>query len=115
VPAPIEGIYKAIGRNIAKQRSRRGISQVALGKQISPPLSRAVICNIEAGRQRVLVHVLLEIARVLRTEPAELLLCDANLPPSNTLEEELRGLPVGLSKRTISQLTREVFALQEKR
>jgi transcriptional regulator with XRE-family HTH domain len=115
VPAPIEGIYKAIGRNIAQQRARVGISQAELGKKISPPRSRAVISNLEAGRQRILVHALLEIARVLRTSPAELLLCEVNLPPPSVLEDELRGLSVTLSRRTIAQLTREVFALQEKR
>ena len=113
VPSEIERIYKPIGRKIARRREHLGLTQTVLGEQISPRgLTRAAISNIEAGRQRLLVHVLLEIARVLRVEPEELL-PGQSIPSTEALERELKDLPIGLSKRAISKLTREMTSLED--
>lgn len=101
----IERVYKSIGRQIARFRESRDLTQGELGEQISPKLTRAAISNIEAGRQRLLVHTLIEIARVLQVAPQELL--PSSTPPSTEgLERELAAL--GLPKRTVAKLAREV-------
>ncbi len=66
-------LYKEIGRNIEFKRTELRLSQQALAGKLQPPLTRAAISNMEAGRQGILVHVLLDIARVLMIAPTELL------------------------------------------
>jgi transcriptional regulator with XRE-family HTH domain len=68
-----EPVYAEIGRRIEHFRLERRISQGELGRRLRHPLTRAAVSNMEGGRQRVLVHVLLEIAEVLRIEPSRLL------------------------------------------
>lgn len=69
----IEPIYLVIGRNIQRTRDARAMSQAALGASLSPPLTRAAIANMEGGKQRILVHTLLSIARNLLVPLGELL------------------------------------------
>lgn len=69
VPEPV---YPEIGRRIEHLRLERRISQAELGRRLRHPLTRAAVSNMEGGRQRILVHVLLEIAEVLRVEPSRL-------------------------------------------
>jgi transcriptional regulator with XRE-family HTH domain len=104
VPTPTEPIYRTIGREIARRRELLQLTQAELGEQISPSLTRAAISNIEAGRQRLLVHVMLEISRVLKVDPAELLRTRSTIPNVSKVEEELRRLSIG--SREIARLTR---------
>lgn len=50
---------------------RRGLTQEGLAALVT--ITRASIANIERGRQKFLVHTLLELSAALRTGPAELL------------------------------------------
>lgn len=61
----VEPVYAEIGRRIARARDRRGLSQEMLGASLSPPLTRATISNMEGGRQRIMLHVLIDIADAL--------------------------------------------------
>lgn len=70
---PIEPIYQEIGRRIQHAREKHGLSQAALGQKLTPPLKRAGINNIESAKQRILVHTLVSIARVLRMSPLDFL------------------------------------------
>jgi transcriptional regulator with XRE-family HTH domain len=70
---PVEAVYKDIGRRIEFLRTDRGVSQRELGERLRHPLTRAAVCNMEGGRQRILAHVLLEIADALDVDPRELL------------------------------------------
>ena len=63
-------LYAYIGGQIASRRKAKGMTQARLAELVN--LSRVSISNIEKGRQNFLVHKLWEIARVLRTHPAEL-------------------------------------------
>jgi DNA-binding XRE family transcriptional regulator len=63
--------YAALGRQIAQARMGR-LTQDALAKKAA--LTRTSIINIEKGRQQVLVHTLVDIARALDISPADLLL-----------------------------------------
>lgn len=113
VASSIEPIYKTIGMRIARLRESRHLTQEELGKKLALPprgLTRAAISNIESGRQRLLVHTLLAIARALQVEPQELL-ASQEAPSTETLEKELGRL--GLSKRVITQLVRQVSNTQE--
>ena len=61
----VEPVYAEIGRRLARARERRGLSQEMLGASLSPPLTRAAISNMEGGRQRIMLHVLLDAADAL--------------------------------------------------
>lgn len=65
--------YAAIGRRIAELRHGR-ITQEALAKKLF--LTRTSIINIEKGRQQILVHTLVDIARALQVSPGDLIPAD---------------------------------------
>ncbi len=73
--------YAALGRQIAQARTGR-LTQEALAKKAA--LTRTSIINIEKGRQQVLVHTLVDIARALDVPVVDLLLV------TNDLEVSLR-------------------------
>jgi len=98
---------------IAHLRESRQLTQEELGRKLDLPprgLTRAAISNIESGRQRLLVHTLFAIARALQVEPQELLASEV-APSTEKLEKELERL--GLPKRAIAQLAREVSNTRE--
>ena len=68
-----EPIYQRIGRRIAAARARRGITQEMLAFSLTPPLTRSALCNMELGRQRIMIHVLVDIADALGTTVARLI------------------------------------------
>lgn len=66
-----ESLYGAVGKRIRTARKAIGMSQELLALSIG--VSRASVVNIEAGRQRLLLHVLVSIAAALGIEPCALL------------------------------------------
>ena len=64
-------VYNVIGRNMSLFRQKRGLTQAELAEAIS--LSRTSVTNIENGRQKIMVHTLLEIALVLGASVTDLL------------------------------------------
>lgn len=58
-----DALYEALGRRVTRARLRRGLTQAELGTAVG--LVRSSIANIEAGRQRMQIHVLLAMAAVL--------------------------------------------------
>ena len=69
----IEGIYPLIGMRIQQLRARGQFTQEQLGARLDPPVTRASIANIETGKQRLLVHTLLQVAHTLDVPAEELL------------------------------------------
>ncbi|NPD27393.1 helix-turn-helix transcriptional regulator [Corallococcus exiguus] len=65
--------YELLGRKIASLRRERRLSQEELGRTLAPPLTRASVANIEAGRQRLLTHVAVGIAFALSMPVGDLL------------------------------------------
>ncbi len=63
--------YVKVGTQIRAIREKRELNQDALADAVK--LSRTSICNIEKGRQKLLLHTLCDIARVLSVAPMELL------------------------------------------
>lgn len=67
----IDPLYQMFGSRVRALRERKNVTQEELGRRID--LSRTSIVNIEKGRQRVLLHQVVEIADALDAKPAELL------------------------------------------
>jgi len=86
-------IYLHVGREIANHRANAGLSQAELAAAIG--LTRTSISNIEKGRQKMLVHTLIDIADRLRISTAAL------LPKSGSLllEHSFSGSPVTVPER----------------
>lgn len=63
--------YVQIGQLIAKRRKSVGLSQADVAASVG--LTRTSISNIETGRQKMLVHTLLDIADALEVPAASLL------------------------------------------
>lgn len=63
--------YSDLGNNISSIRTKKGISQDDLAKEIG--LSRPSIANIEKGKQRPSIFTLMQICNLLGVELLELL------------------------------------------
>lgn len=101
--AALEAVYQDVGRRIEFLRADKRISQSELGRRLQHPLTRAAISNIEGGRQRVLVHVLLEIADVLDVDAREIL---PNRPSSAPPSLEAQLTAEGLAPRMAAQIAK---------
>ncbi len=78
----VEPVYAEIGRRIARAREHRGLSQEMLGASLSPPLTRAAISNMEGGRQRIMLHVLIDVADALGATTREFISPHAERRPA---------------------------------
>ncbi len=67
----VEPIYQDFGRTLAEKRQEAGLSQDRLAGRVG--LSRTSIVNIEKGRQRVALHLVVALAAAVEVKPAELL------------------------------------------
>ena len=67
----MEPFYREFGDRLRAARKAKGVSQVDVSKDVG--LSRTSVANIERGRQRLSLHLLMEFARVLDVEPSDLL------------------------------------------
>lgn len=72
-------IYELVGPKIRAVRLKRGWNQADLARQVG--LTRSSIANVEAGRQRLLIHSLFAIANTLDVE------IDTLLPTSLEVDE----------------------------
>lgn len=57
-------LYQIIGRKIREARKKQGLNQETLAKGIKS--SRALIANVESGRQSIAIHQIYEIADYLK-------------------------------------------------
>lgn len=71
-----EQVYQEIGARIRLARHCKGWSQEELAWKVG--VSRPSIVNIEAGRQRLSLHLMIDIASCLGVEPAVLLQASVN-------------------------------------
>lgn len=88
----IEAFYEALGSNIQGARDRLKMTQAQLGSSLVPPSTRASIANIENGKQRVLVHTLVQLSKALKTEIEMLIPSEepAAQPTMLDVEDELK-------------------------
>ena len=92
----IDSFYVAVGKKVRAARDELGLSQTALADRIG--FKRASIANLEAGRQRIALHLFVLIAQALGVEPGSLLpdisiLDDATIVTVEDLSEQLIGAP----------------------
>ncbi|PZO43885.1 MAG: hypothetical protein DCF19_04455 [Pseudanabaena frigida] len=66
-----QAFYKELGSQIKKARNKALLTQESLAEKVS--LTRTTVTNIEKGRQQLLVHTLVDIAKALNVS-IELLL-----------------------------------------
>ena len=64
-------VYQAVGERIRAERKKLKITQDELASQVG--LTRTSITNLEKGKQKFLLHTLVQIADCLGTSPARLL------------------------------------------
>ncbi|HEY1914284.1 MAG TPA: helix-turn-helix transcriptional regulator [Streptosporangiaceae bacterium] len=67
----MDPFYEFFGQRIRNARLEQGLNQETLGHRVG--LERSSISNIEKGRQRVQLHMLLDFATALEVEPTQLL------------------------------------------
>lgn len=88
--------YAAVGQKIKTARVNAGMSQTALAKIVG--FNRSSIANLEAGRQRIALHLFVLIAEALSSGPATLLpdiaiLDGVAVSTIENLAEHLAGTP----------------------
>ena len=97
----IESEYPFFGEFIAKCRDRQGLSQEDLARLLD--LSRVSIANIEGGRQRVLLHQVLQFAKVLKFSLSDF---QAEADRSK-LEQEIRGRSISVQAQLNGVLSKK--------
>jgi transcriptional regulator with XRE-family HTH domain len=101
--------YVTLGQRIRERRERASLTQAQLGGQLVPPVTRASIANVEAGKQRLLAHSLVQVAQLLHA-PLEELVPPALRPAPElvpAIERELRE-KLDLKPAIVARLTRAV-------
>lgn len=68
-----DAVDKIIGTNIGRFRKLAGVSQVALGAALTPPMSSQQISKYELGVNRITVTHLLGVAKALDRPIADLI------------------------------------------
>ena len=112
-----DAFYASLGRRIQDLRKAHGLTQEQLGSRIVPTVTRASIANIEAGKQGVLTHTLVQLALALATTPQDLLpreLGDEDPSLRDRVQTELAkklSVPAEKSRR----LTEKLFAQTDER
>lgn len=81
----MDWFYEQFGLSVRRARLDMGLNQEALGQRVG--LQRSSISNIEKGRQKVQLHMLLEFAAALNVAPAAL------IPESYIANDALRQVP----------------------
>lgn len=102
-----EPFYHDLGRKLAQLREGQGLSQARLGRMLNPQLQRASIANIETGKQRVLSHTLVELARALQV-PLNKLVPTTSQPAEVKLTDVARQLSKELPGADMEKLTKRL-------
>src|SRR6266702_2871930 len=97
--AGIEDFYAHMGEKVRSARVATGISQDVLAQRVG--LTRSSIANLEAGRQRIALHLFVAICRALDKDVCELLPGKPephHSPISTGIEEKLASSPESMQK-----------------
>lgn len=68
---PFESVYRLFGARVEHIRETLGLTQLDLSKKVG--LERTSIANIEAGRQRILLHDIEVFSKAFGITPKQLL------------------------------------------
>ena len=89
----MEIVYADFGRRLQEARLKRGFKQVEVARKVG--LSPASVCNIEAGNQRVQLHVAAALAHAVDAD-LHALLPPMTAPPCGLTNEAWEGLTAGV-------------------
>lgn len=95
----LERFYQMLGERVRKARIHAGLTQETFGNFLK--LSRVSIVNIEKGRQRPPIHLLVIIAKLLNLKVPDLL---PDFLPSDKLSPEWEKI---ISKQVYDHQTKE--------
>jgi len=100
-----DGIYRALGTGVAQRRRELGMTQDVLALAVG--LTRASVANIEAGKQRVLLHTAYRLISALKLAR----LSDLLPEPERVLDHSdelvaIIGDSEGLDSRALEQIER---------
>jgi transcriptional regulator with XRE-family HTH domain len=70
-PRKQSDLYRQVGTRLRALRQERSITQQGLAEAVG--MTRTSLTNIEQGRQKLLLHTLVDLATALQVLPAELL------------------------------------------
>lgn len=97
-------IYEEIGDTVRLRRKQMNLTQKMLSQRIN--ISRTSLANIEAGRQRLMVHQLIKLSSALEMDSRDL------LPPApKTKVGRMSADPVKLPEEGLSQKQRDQINL----
>ena len=105
----VEPFYAAFGALVREHRSGRGLTQAVLGARLVPPVTRASVANLEAGKQRVLLDTALQLASLLEVPITDLLPPRGPAGPWEALVDELTA-KLDLSPKQVERLLTQVGA-----
>jgi transcriptional regulator with XRE-family HTH domain len=98
--AGIEDFYAHTGEKVRSARVGAGISQDVLAQRVG--LTRSSIANLEAGRQRIALHLFVAICQALEKDVCELLPPGQpephRSPISTDIEKKLASSPESMQK-----------------
>lgn len=106
-----EDIYKEVGQNIRRYRVRAHRTQAQLAAEIG--ISRASLANVEAGRQRVLIHYLYALAEALDIDSPAVLIPEV-LSPRRTDAADVPLPAEGLSETQRQEVLRLMSGVMNK-
>ena len=86
------------------------MSQESLGLALKPQVTRASIANIEAGKQRILTHTLVQLAEVLDVDLSALLPNRNSRPVSPPGHVEAKLAEHNVPRKTIRKLSAQMKA-----
>ncbi len=89
----MEDFYEDFGKGLARVRRKTKISQEVLGARVG--LSRTSIVNVEKGRQRVPLHMLMSFADALGVAPDELLPVRATTVVEGSVPKSIEDMDEG--------------------
>lgn len=89
-PAETDRFYVDFGRRVRAARERSSLTQQALADALG--LTRSSVANIEAGRQRALLHMTAAVAAATGVAAADLLPDQASLTAPPSLRRDLDRL-----------------------
>jgi transcriptional regulator with XRE-family HTH domain len=85
-------LYARIGKRIRAAREELGLTQKALASLVR--LTRTSVTNIERGKQKLLVHTLVDFAKALGVDAGELLVADdMQVGSAEELDELIKARP----------------------
>lgn len=94
-------IYRVFGARVRELREEKSVTQEELARRVE--LSRTSITNIEQGRQRVMLHQAVEIARALDQDPVELMRAAEAVATPEPLRDDVARLVEQIERESDNQ------------